>query len=243
MPEFNRTPYESRDNPYESKKVERTIESMESPAGNLLESMRKEIEQEKYDTILSDDAGARLHSLLLSKVMRTLYKEKDLGTFFIQGGAVLRGEKEVQSRLQEYLSSIKNKLGNNVLFVTQEIATGGSARKVVDILQDLGIQVDIAAFGLSMEDEDPSGAQDDMQKRFPEDVKLFSGKGGQSSSAFELFTGLKHRNIETQGPPEKKELSKDAKEASKIARSTVSKLAIKLANQFPEGFNFDIEEY
>ncbi|MCL4437666.1 hypothetical protein M1513_01345 [Patescibacteria group bacterium] len=100
----------------------------------------------KYDTIISDDASARLVSLLMRKIINIKKEEageKPVETYFIAGGRH-DDNPEVYEYINKFIESKKDNL-KNTLLVTEYIYFGEGMLNLVRILEQNKIKFDIAA--------------------------------------------------------------------------------------------------
>lgn len=101
-----------------------------------------------YDTIISDDASARLVSLIVRKIVnkeREKAAKKSAETFFVASGR--HSSEKVDAAIREFIRkelSRKGTLGKTLL-VTEFIDSGHSIDKLASILEESGIDFDIAA--------------------------------------------------------------------------------------------------
>src|SRR3989344_143296 len=98
-----------------------------------------------YDTIVSDDASGRLVSLFIKKVFDGLRKKQNqppIKTNFIASGRFISENK--LNAINNFLDKNKNNLGK-VLLVTEYIETGNSIAKIIETLNSLQIDFDLAA--------------------------------------------------------------------------------------------------
>ena len=219
--------------------TKRQVRYLEAPTRKIIESLRELNLDQVYDAILSDDAGARIHSLLLWKIMKGMGKD-DLQLFFVQGGAVLKNEHgEAVQQTKEYIQSISKSLGCRVLIVTEEIMSGRSVSVLARALQENGITVDVAAFGLTHEFEaEGISEMERIQRELPEHVTLISGEAGSSAQLPEELTRLWHRNESTNGRPMRK-ITEETQIMGRAARDEVDKLANKLTRELSQDSNIE----
>ncbi len=80
------------------------ISRFEEPAQHILEFIAPQIQERAYDSLLSDDSGGRIHTLVLGQAIQDLYgTDKRLGIVFVKGGSHLRQEDPFPGR--SYLPS------------------------------------------------------------------------------------------------------------------------------------------
>ncbi|MDO8659898.1 MAG: hypothetical protein Q7K54_04870 [Candidatus Parcubacteria bacterium] len=97
-----------------------------------------------YNTILSDDTSGRLISLVLRKVINEARKRKGLNsvdTYFLASGR--HNRIDATQAIKNFLEKKKQKI-SKALVVTDHIETGQSIGKLVDTLESLSINFDIA---------------------------------------------------------------------------------------------------
>ena len=102
-----------------------------------------------YDTIVSDDASGRLVSLFIKKVFDGLRKKQNqppMQIRFIASGRFISENK--REGIKGFLEKNKDKFGK-VLLVTEYIETGQSINEIVNILNALQIDFDLAALTIS----------------------------------------------------------------------------------------------
>ncbi len=76
--------------PSELERIKFDVSFFEKPAEKILDLLRTNIDQLKYDSILGDDTAGRIPALILSRAMRDIYGDrKHLETFFVKGGKLL----------------------------------------------------------------------------------------------------------------------------------------------------------
>lgn len=67
------------------------IARFEKPAKRILEFIAPQIRDRAYDSVLSDDSGGRIHTLVLGQAIQDLYgADKRLNVVFVQGGRLLK---------------------------------------------------------------------------------------------------------------------------------------------------------
>lgn len=102
-----------------------------------------------YNTIVSDDSSGRLVSLFLKKVFDGLRKKENQLPVQIRFLASGRGLSENKlETIKDFLSESRERLGK-VLLVTEYIETGKSIAEVIEILNTLQIDFDLAALTVS----------------------------------------------------------------------------------------------
>jgi len=115
-----------------------------------------------YDVIVSDDASGRLPSLFFRKIINRQKKkngQKGIKIFFAAGGK--HKSEEIMDGLGEFFVKNREQLGR-VLLVTEHIDSGRSVSRLIDILQEAGVNFDLAAVSLS----DDADSYNDQQQLY-----------------------------------------------------------------------------
>lgn len=115
----------------------------------------------KYDSIISDDASARLVSLLLRKIIdekRKEIKRSPTQTFFVAGGR--HNSSQTNNQIKKFIAEKKEGLGASLL-VTEHIQTGHSILPLIKILEDQEIDFDLAAVSIA---HPPAEYSEDIQR-------------------------------------------------------------------------------
>jgi hypoxanthine phosphoribosyltransferase len=149
------------------------IKGLLEPMKKILERLRPDIEAGAYQLVIGDDASGRIPTLIVSKVIKEIYRTKgypELDIRFIAGGGSGYGQtslSEITLSLKEHVLSPKilserrelireikddseGKL-KRALIVTDIIETGKSLRPLVTALNSEGMAVDIAAVNAAPE--------------------------------------------------------------------------------------------
>ncbi|MDX1535732.1 MAG: hypothetical protein R3346_03165 [Candidatus Spechtbacterales bacterium] len=123
-----------RDNENRIKSIDKAIEGL----GKIVIELKEKIND--YDAIVSDDASGRLISLILREVFKN-EKGEGLPMHFVLGGRYLSYEGR-EEKMKEYL---KERVGGvkKVLLVTEYIRSGKSLSRIVEALEEMGIDFDI----------------------------------------------------------------------------------------------------
>jgi len=119
----------------------REIAEIEPAMVSLVNQLKEKIEGGEYDTLISDDVGGRIPTLILRKVIRQHNPNQELGTFFVASGKTYlptSDDKEKYEKLQEYLRKVTDKT-KKALVVTQFIFTGKTLIRLADALKDAGV--------------------------------------------------------------------------------------------------------
>ena len=74
------------------------MKPFELPARRILELIAPDIERRAYDSLLSDDSGSRIHSLVLAQAIQDLYgSDKRLNLVFVQDGKLLNSDESFEA--------------------------------------------------------------------------------------------------------------------------------------------------
>lgn len=138
-----------------------------------------------YDTILSDDASARLASLFLKEVINKKKAElgqKSVQIFFVASGR--HGGEETNTIVDRFIAEKKISLGKTLL-VSEYIETGKSINILVKILEKYGIDFDIASVSVDGEFIDKINHSRETKDHFSSLIKrLRYGTKGRAGLAF-----------------------------------------------------------
>ena len=115
--------------------------------------MRKGIKERRWDFIIGDDASGRIPALVIWKTIRKIYEQENkkrkscpLPLIFVAGGRPTEKRKElIKKRLEKLIKQGEIRPNQRVLIVTEFIKTGQSLVSLLQALEELGIQYDIAA--------------------------------------------------------------------------------------------------
>ncbi len=117
---------------------------------SLVAKLKENIDKGEYDVLIGDDASGRIPTLILRGVFnarsRKLHPElkdsdSEVVTRFIAGGQV-----ENRKEMEEALKKIKSENNKKALVVTEYISSGKSMERMSEILNNLGMTFDVAAF-------------------------------------------------------------------------------------------------
>ena len=126
----------------------REIAEIEPAMVSLVKQLKEKIDSGDYDTLISDDVGGRIPTLILRKIVKEHNPDQELGTFFIASGKTYlptSRDTEKYEKLQEHLRKITSKT-KKALIVTQIIFTGKTLIRLADALQEAGVDdFDIAS--------------------------------------------------------------------------------------------------
>lgn len=121
------------------------IAEIEQAAVELVREMKSAIDEGRHSTLISDEAGGRIPTLLLKKIINTVHPEHPLNVFFVSGGRALHqlGEssKEYQG-LFAHLRKIRPTIGDAPpLLVTQYVYTGQTIKDFERLFRRVGISL------------------------------------------------------------------------------------------------------
>lgn len=200
---------------------QRVIEVM----GNLVASLEDRLPL--YETLLSDDASGRLITLFLRRIINKMRKEeneKNAKISFLASGRYY--DDAVDREVKKFVAKNKKNFGKTLL-VTELIDSGNSIDKLVKILEEEGVDFDIAALSVIL-----------PQTSYKERIKkrLFVGEWGGSSAGSIIYytpeaTGViknKSRDGDVTAHPikyESKNLDADVPKSVRRAREDVKKIA------------------
>lgn len=139
------------------------ILELEYSIGVILEKLKSEIEEGSYNLILGDDTSGRIPTLIVSKVLQEIYKEKGFKnplTRFVAGSSKIFRDKDIEQKeidLEHYFSVLKKNLikrnddqnKEKVLVVTDSIHKGTSISILINGLKKNGLKADVAAVGVT----------------------------------------------------------------------------------------------
>ena len=140
------------------------ISQLREPFHDLLEKLRERIKNGDYQLVIGDDASGRLPALLMHRVVRAVYRKSgrgELPLLFLAGSGGLQDSqrREKTEKLESFIRScIEETPLRRVLIVTEVVQTGESLRPLCHVLQDLGLQYDIATVGIDPPDGTPERA-------------------------------------------------------------------------------------
>jgi len=104
---------------------------------DLIKELKEEIENNTYDTLISDDVGGRLPTLALREVIKK-QTNKPPDTFFLPFGRDAN-----QKNVQKNVEGLVRKSGKTLL-VTEYVMTGRTLRDAVKVFDEAGLNVDVA---------------------------------------------------------------------------------------------------
>jgi len=107
----------------------------------------------QYDTIVGDDASARLIAMFFRDLIKKKREEAGLEppqTFFVAGG---RGDHSIrESKIKDFFESKKDTIGK-VLLVTEYMSSGKGMNWLVEVIANIGIDFDLATLSVEKNPE------------------------------------------------------------------------------------------
>ncbi len=122
------------------------IAEIEPAMVSLVSKLKENIESGKYDTLISDDIGGRIPTLVLRKIIKEISTKKNLDTFFVAGGGYLQ-ELSDEKKYAAFSKFLKNMAldAESVLLITQFTFRGNAIRRLKRELLSAGAsEVDVA---------------------------------------------------------------------------------------------------
>lgn len=119
----------------------REIAEIEPAMVSLVKQLKEKIESGEYNTLISDDVGGRIPTLILRKIIKENNPDQKLGTFFIASGKTYfptSADTEKYEQLQGHLKKVTDKT-KKALIVTQFIFTGKTLIRLADALKEAGV--------------------------------------------------------------------------------------------------------
>lgn len=121
------------------------IAELEKPIESLVHQLKEAIDSGEYDTLIGDDAKARIPTLIFRSIfekriravnpnLRSKEARSKLKTYFISGGRELSNDESLRQFFLKIKPGVKK-----ALFVTEYIETGKSADRVAKTLEQAGI--------------------------------------------------------------------------------------------------------
>lgn len=117
------------------------IAEIEPAMLSLVKQLKEKIDSGEYDTLISDDVGGRIPTLILRKIIKERSPDKRLETFFIASGHTYLptfADAEKYNQLQEHLKKVTDKT-KKALVVTQFIFTGKTLIRLAHALKEAGV--------------------------------------------------------------------------------------------------------
>jgi len=238
--------------------IRRIIKSLHAPIKKTIEQALEGIEMGDYQLLISDDASARIPTLIFRKFINEVYSRNNLSpinTIFLAGSTsrvdmrypdsdvyisderlhFLKNEKD--NKLNNYFEELKDRSSTEIkkaIFVTEYIDTGGGTRVMADALNKNNIHASI--FALRYTDEwstTPEQIIQELKKRF-ENRSYFIGEFGHWPEVLhnKRINGVKKFFADLYAVPINSSLSGDEKRealaAMTIARDEANNVADKL---------------
>lgn len=127
------------------------IAELEKPMMSLAEQLKEAIDKGEYDTLISDDAGGRIPTLIMREIMATRMRKahpeftpdqerESLKTYFAAGGRAQNPD-----ALKKFFKSIKSEVKNKALLITEYMDTGESILKLGKVLDKAKLPFDVLA--------------------------------------------------------------------------------------------------
>ncbi len=190
-------------------------------APHLFELAKKIVEAgQHYDLIVSDDASARIVSLFIKKVLDGINNKK--GSPLASIRFVASGRHSNRQVFDEIEKIIKKVPSSRTLVVTEHIATGDSMRKLMRILNKVGVPYDIATVSAETEGID---VIDEEINEFTENKPNFfmATVGDIGVDAFYGFRAKALSGVEKDGsgPYPNKIITSDTNSETKIAQQNI----------------------
>lgn len=141
----NRTTKEPPKNEQVSAFHFREIAELEPAFISLAEQLKSKIENSSYDTLISDDVGGRIPSLIFHHIIKILNRKDRSRTIFIASGKTyLPTGGAKREKLEAYLRS-QLLHAKSVLLITQYVFTGKTLVELARAIQSIGItKIDVA---------------------------------------------------------------------------------------------------
>jgi hypothetical protein len=114
------------------------IADAEELAVELVKQLKENIDRGAYDTLISDEVGGRVPTLLIREIIRQVRPGIKMQTYFVNGGQYLYNE-ERRSVLKKHLESILVNT-KKALLVTQYVSSGGSIRVLASMVRGAGVE-------------------------------------------------------------------------------------------------------
>jgi hypoxanthine phosphoribosyltransferase len=110
----------------------------------LVEQLKDKIDNQEYDTIISDDVGGRIPAHILRKIIRAKMGTKGrLHTSHVLGGFSIRDE-QMQEAVLSLLKKQSQQTKKRALLVTEFTHSGESLKILTDLMSQAGFDFDLA---------------------------------------------------------------------------------------------------
>lgn len=138
------------------------IADLEEPINELIRQLRYNLESGKYDLVIGEDASGRIPALIVKKVVDHIYKSHGHNqpqlkfiagfqtniSYGLDNADFENLDESEQNDLKAKIETLKNDFsgykGTKALLVTDYIFQGKSSASIKSILQDIGVELDIA---------------------------------------------------------------------------------------------------
>ncbi|MBI5045555.1 MAG: hypothetical protein HZC14_00920 [Candidatus Niyogibacteria bacterium] len=129
------------------------IKQLEWPATSLVDQLKDKIDNDEYDILIGDDASGRVPTLILRSVINERKhqshadkppKENEISTKFIAGGRIFTVEND--AAVSDFFKQIRPQTKKKALLVTEYMAAGKGVDRLARILNEVGMDFDVAAF-------------------------------------------------------------------------------------------------
>ena len=151
----------------------REIAEIEPAMVSLVNQLKEKIESGEYDTLISDDVGGRIPTLVLRKIIKELNPDQKIETYFIASGKTYLptpADKEKYGQLQERLEKVTAET-KKALVVTQFIFTGKTLIRLALALKEAGVE----NFDIATVDAMPHFEQESVLRGVLGDNNLYVG--------------------------------------------------------------------
>ena len=132
----------------EKERIKEDIEELREPIQKILEQIRPDIENEKYQLIIGDDSSGRVPALIMNDVIRRRYQANgsEIANVFIAGSRGIK-EGDVENKINNIktlLETLEKRNGKikHALVVTEAIKTGEGMKPLAMALKEAGIGVE-----------------------------------------------------------------------------------------------------
>ena len=196
------------------------IAEIEPAMVSLVNQLKEKIESGEYDTLISDDVGGRIPTLVLRKIIKELNPDQKIETYFIASGEVYLptpADKEKYGELQKHLKKVTAKT-KKALVVTQYIFTGKTLIRLASALKEAGVEnFDIAVVAASRSFEKFEQKQKSVLRGVLGDNNLYVGdeEGHRLSEGHDKLGGV--RKTEKYSPTPKRVVDAIPKDGRRLS--------------------------
>jgi len=147
---------------------------LRQPAENILNQLRESIERGEYGLIIGDDASGRLPTLLLSGVLKQIYRERNHKSLSVQFFAGDRSKadadycEQLAGRFAQQFLRLQHQDNGRVLIVTELLDTGSAIQPLALLLKKHQIPFDVAT--ISMLDFFESSGEEETVGKSPSEI-------------------------------------------------------------------------